>query len=47
MWWDTPARAAPQRAIASENAIYEALDFYYKNPDKKIAAGNSWYENML
>tara|TARA_R110002020_G_scaffold9593_5_gene37639 strand:- start:3939 stop:5435 length:1497 start_codon:yes stop_codon:yes gene_type:complete len=39
MWWDTPARAAPQRAIASENAICEALEYYYKNPDKKIAAG--------
>ena len=39
MWWDTPARAAPQRAIASENAICEALEYYYDNPEKKIAAG--------
>ena len=41
MWWDTPARAAPQRAIASETAIGEALDYYYKNPDKRIAAGKA------
>ena len=41
MWWDTPARAAPQRAIASEVAIAEALDYYYKNPDKKLAAGKA------
>ena len=41
MWWDTPARAAPQRAIASENAINEALQYYYDNPDKKIAAGKA------
>jgi len=41
MWWDTPARAAPQRAIASENAICEALDYYFNNPDKKIAAGKA------
>ena len=47
MWWDTPARAAPQRAIASENAIYEALDFYYKNPDKKIAAGKAGRKHAL
>ncbi|MAL10735.1 MAG: hypothetical protein CMF74_13870 [Maricaulis sp.] len=38
MWWDTPARAAPQRAIASENAIAQALEYYYKNPDKRLAA---------
>tara|TARA_R100000963_G_C4638621_1_gene102393 strand:+ start:290 stop:1807 length:1518 start_codon:yes stop_codon:yes gene_type:complete len=41
MWWDTPARAAPQRAIASENAINEALQYYYDNPDKRIAAGKA------
>ena len=41
MWWDTPARAAPQRAIASETAIAEALDYYYKNPKKRIAAGKA------
>jgi len=41
MWWDTPNRAAPQRAICSENAICEALEYYYNNPDKKIAAGKA------
>ena len=41
MWWDTPARAAPQRAICSENAICEALEYYYNNPDKRIAAGKA------
>ena len=41
MWWDTPARAAPQRAIASENAICEALQYYYDNPDKRLAAGKA------
>jgi glycosyltransferase involved in cell wall biosynthesis len=41
MWWDTPARAAPQRAIASENAICEALDYYFNNPEKRIAAGKA------
>ncbi len=41
MWWDTPARAAPQRAIASENAICEALEYYYNNPDKKLAASKA------
>jgi len=41
MWWDTPNRAAPQRAICSENAISEALEYYYNNPDKRIAAGKA------
>ena len=41
MWWDTPARAAPQRAIASEVAIAEALEYYYKNPDKRLAAAKA------
>jgi glycosyltransferase involved in cell wall biosynthesis len=41
MWWDTPARAAPQRAICSENAIAQALTHYYKNPDKRLAAGKA------
>ena len=45
MWWDTPARAAPQRAIASENAICEALDYYFNNPDKRIAAGKAGREH--
>ena len=39
MWWDTPNRAAPQRANVSENAICEALQYYYDNPTKKLAAG--------
>jgi len=41
MWWDTPTRAAPQRAICSENAICEAIQYYYDNPDKKLAAGKA------
>ena len=41
MWWDTPARAAPQRAIASEVAISQALDYYYNNPDKRLAAAKA------
>jgi len=45
MWWDTPNRAAPQRAIASENAICEALDYYFNNPDKRIAAGKAGREH--
>jgi glycosyltransferase involved in cell wall biosynthesis len=45
MWWDTPARAAPQRAICSEKAICEALDYYYHNPDKRIAAGKAGREH--
>ena len=47
MWWDTPARAAPQRAIASENAIGEALQYYYDNPDKRIAAGKAGRKHAL
>ena len=41
MWWDTPARAAPQRAICSENAICEALEYYYNNPSKRLAAAKA------
>ena len=41
MWWDTPNRAAPQRAIASEVAIADAMDYYYHNPDKKLKAGKA------
>jgi len=47
MWWDTPNRAAPQRAIASENAICEAIQYYYDNPDKKIAAGKAGRKHTL
>ena len=39
LWWDTPKRAAPHRAIVSEIAIADALDYYYHNPKKKLAAG--------
>tara|TARA_R110002020_G_scaffold390296_1_gene600763 strand:- start:1979 stop:3472 length:1494 start_codon:yes stop_codon:yes gene_type:complete len=45
MWWDTPVRAAPQRAICSENAICEAIEYYYNNPSKKIAAGKAGREH--
>jgi len=41
MWWDTPKRAAPQRALCSEKAICEALEYYYDNPTKRIAAGKA------
>ena len=41
MWWDTPARAAPQRAICSSVAIGDALDYYYHNADKKLKAGKA------
>ena len=47
MWWDTPARAAPQRAIASEVAIAQALEYYYQNPDKRIAAGKAARKHVL
>ena len=47
MWWDTPARAAPQRAICSENAICEALEYYYDNPDKKIATGKAGRKHAI
>ena len=47
MWWDTPARAAPQRAIVSENAICEAIQYYYDNPDKRIAAGKAGRKHAI
>lgn len=47
MWWDTPVRAAPQRAICSENAICEAIQYYYDNPDKKIAAGKAGRKHAI
>jgi glycosyltransferase involved in cell wall biosynthesis len=47
MWWDTPARAAPQRAIASERAITQSLDYYYKNPDKRMAASKAAREHAV
>ena len=47
MWWDTPARAAPQRAIASEKAICEAIQYYYDNPAKRIAAGKAGRKHAI
>ena len=47
MWWDTPSRAAPQRALVSENAIAQALKYYYDNPDKKFEAGNAARKHVL
>ena len=47
MWWDTPARAAPQRALVSENAICEAIQYYYDNPDKKLEAGIAGRKHVL
>ena len=41
MWWDTPKRAAPQRALCSEKAICEALEYYYDNPTKRIETGKA------
>jgi len=41
MWWDTPQRAAPQRAICSENAISQALTHYYKDISAKLNAGKA------
>ena len=36
MWWDTPKRAAPHRAICSAIAIADACDYYYHNEEKKL-----------
>ena len=33
MWWDTPIRAAPMRALWDEQAGADALEYYYKNRD--------------
>jgi glycosyltransferase involved in cell wall biosynthesis len=41
MWWDTPKRAAPQRAICSSVAIADALDYYYHSPTDRIKAGKA------
>jgi len=46
MWWDTPKRAAPQRAICSEIAIADALDYYYHNPKEKLLAGKAAREKV-
>jgi len=47
MWWDTPKRAAPQRAICSSVAIADALDYYYHNPKKRLAAGKAARKKAL
>jgi len=39
MWWDTPQRAAPQRAIVSERAMADAFTYYYKNPTVRLQHG--------
>jgi len=41
MWWDTPARAAPQRAIVSEPAMGEAFSVYYNNRDMVLEHGRN------
>ena len=47
MWWDTPKRAAPQRAICSEIAIADALDYLYKNPNERLAMGKAAREKAI
>ena len=47
MWWDTPARAAPQRAICSSVAIADALDYYYHNKDKRLEAAQAARKKAL
>ena len=47
MWWDTPKRAAPQRAICSAVAIADALDYYYHNPKKRLEAGKAARKKAL
>ena len=39
MWWDTPQRAAPQRALVSERAMADAFTYYYKNPSVRLQHG--------
>jgi glycosyltransferase involved in cell wall biosynthesis len=41
MWWDTPKRAAPHRAICSSVAIADACDYYYHNKDKRNEAAKA------
>jgi len=47
MWWDTPTRAAPQRAICSSVGIADALDYYYHNPKKRLEAGKAARKKAL
>jgi len=41
MWWDTPQRAAPQRAIVSEVAMGEAISTYYNNRPMVLEHGKN------
>ena len=41
MWWDTPKRAAPHRAICSSVAVADACDYYFTNKDKRMAAAKA------
>jgi len=46
MWWDTPKRAAPQRAIVSEVAITQAIELYYNNPTLRLKHGKNARKHM-
>jgi glycosyltransferase involved in cell wall biosynthesis len=41
MWWDTPQRAAPQRAIVSEVAMGQAFSKYYHDRDLLFKHGKN------
>jgi glycosyltransferase involved in cell wall biosynthesis len=41
MWWDTPARAAPQRAIVSERGMAEAFSRYYNDRSLVLEHGKN------
>tara|TARA_R100001530_G_scaffold136366_2_gene116763 strand:- start:2715 stop:4070 length:1356 start_codon:yes stop_codon:yes gene_type:complete len=41
LMWDTPIRAAPMRALWDEYAGADALEYYYKNPDKVLEHGKN------
>ena len=47
MWWDTPKRAAPHRAICSSVAVADACDYYYHNPDKKLQTAKAARKKAL
>ena len=47
MWWDTPNRAAPQRAICSAIGIADALDYLYHNPNERLAMGKAARKKVL
>ena len=46
LWWDTPQRAAPMRAIVSEVAMGEAMDRYYHNRDMVFEHGKNARAHM-